>query len=307
MRFLDLGKVFFSIVLIYASVSLRALRWAFLLKPTRRVESMRLISPQFIGFTCVALFGSVGDLVRPYLLARRISAPVSSLLATYTIERAFDLGAVAAVFLVSQALAQSQQALEYSDTLIRVGGSSILAMLAILGMALLARKIGPRAADWTNRRLEPLSPRIAATAAAKIRLFCNGMHAVASVTDLLKISVVSLAIWGLIAEAFIQGVHAFVNTPALATLTFSQTMILVAASIGGSFVQFPVVGWFTQIAAMAVTMHVVLGVPIEPATACGALLLGSTFLFLIPAGLVCAYANGMTIQATIRMSNSMDT
>lgn len=306
LRFLSVPKVIIAIALIYASVSLRALRWAVLLRPTKKVESMRLVSSQFIGFTCVALFGSLGDLVRPCMLARRVSMPVSSLIATYTIERAFDLGAAAAVFLLSQVLAQSAQGTMYSHTLIRLGGVSVVAMLMIFAVAMLVRKTGTRIADWTERKLESLSPRLATIAASKIQLFTDGMHAVTSVQDLLKITAVSLMIWGLIAEAFFQVVHAFVKIPELSMLTFSQTMILVAASIGGSFVQFPVVGWFTQIAATAVTMHVLLGVPLEPATACGALLLASTFLFLIPAGLVFAYLNGFTIQSTLRMSSRMD-
>jgi glycosyltransferase 2 family protein len=97
-------------------------------------------------------------------------------------------------------------------------------------------------------------------------------------------------------------VQAFGHTPALAALTFPQTMLLVAASIGGSLVQLPVIGWFTQIAAMALTLHVVLNVPIEPATACGAVLLSATFLFLIPVGLLCAYLNGVTLTSTLRLS-----
>ena len=73
----------------------------------------------------------------------------------------------------------------------------------------------------------------------------------------------SLAMWGMIGVAYVQTAHAFVHTPELAELTFSRTMLLMAASIGGSLVQLPIIGWFTQIAVTAAAMHAFYGAPIE--------------------------------------------
>ena len=94
--------------------------------------------------------------------------------------------------------------------------------------------------------------------------------------------------WGLIGEAYVQTAHAFVATPQLAGLTYSRTMLLMGASIGGSLLQLPIIGWFTQIAVTAAAMHEFYDAPIEAATACGALLLFVTFLSIIPAGLIFA-------------------
>jgi hypothetical protein len=44
-------------------------------------------------------------------------------------------------------------------------------------------------------------------------------------------------------------------------------------------------------------MHEFYGAPIEAATACGALLLGVTFLSIIPAGLICARMGGVSLRA----------
>jgi hypothetical protein len=90
----------------------------------------------------------------------------------------------------------------------------------------------------------------------------------------------------MIGEAYVQTAHAFVQTPELAGLTFSRTMLLMAASIGGSALQLPIIGWFTQIAVTAAAMHGFFGAPIEAATACGAMLLVVTFICIIPTGLV---------------------
>ncbi len=102
--------------------------------------------------------------------------------------------------------------------------------------------------------------------------------------------------WGMIGGAYLETVHAFVDTPELAGLTYSRTMLLMAASIGGSLLQLPIMGWFTQIAVTAAAMHEFYGAPIEVATACGAMLLVVTFLCIIPIGLVYARVEGVSLQ-----------
>jgi hypothetical protein len=96
--------------------------------------------------------------------------------------------------------------------------------------------------------------------------------------------------------AYVETLHAFADTPQLATITFSRTMLLMGASIGGSLLQLPVIGWFTQIAVTAAAMHEFYGAPIEAATACGALLLVVTFLCIIPTGLVFARIEHVSLK-----------
>jgi hypothetical protein len=103
--------------------------------------------------------------------------------------------------------------------------------------------------------------------------------------------------WGLIGCAYLQTLHAFVTTPQLANITFSSTMLLMGASIGGSILQLPIIGWFTQIAVTAAAMNQFYGAPIEAATACGALLLFVTFLSIIPAGLIAARLNHISLKS----------
>jgi pheromone shutdown protein TraB len=100
----------------------------------------------------------------------------------------------------------------------------------------------------------------------------------------------------MIGGAYQQTAHAFVETPELAGLTYSRTMLLMAASIGGSLLQLPIIGWFTQIAVTATAMHTLYGAPIEVATACGAVLLVVTFICIIPTGLVYARIEHVSLK-----------
>src|SRR5215467_7861572 len=83
-----------AIALIYLAYVMRAIRWKIFLKPVRPHASWwKLISPTVVGFTGLALFGRPGEMIRPYLIARREDLPFSSQLAVWAIERIFDVGA----------------------------------------------------------------------------------------------------------------------------------------------------------------------------------------------------------------------
>jgi (2Fe-2S) ferredoxin len=116
--------------------------------------------------------------------------------------------------------------------------------------------------------------------------------------------VLSLAMWGMIGFAYLQTAHAFGNTPELSSLTFSRTMLLMAASIGGSLLQLPVIGWFTQIAVTATAMHTFYGAPIEAATACGAMLLLVTFLCIIPTGFIYSQVEHVSLKRVAQESEA---
>ncbi len=109
---------------------------------------------------------------------------------------------------------------------------------------------------------------------------------------------------GIIGFAYLETARAFVNTPELSGLTFSRTMLLMAASIGGSLLQLPIIGWFTQIAVTATAMHTFYGAPIEAATACGAVLLIVTFLCIIPTGFIYSQIEHVSLKKVAEESEA---
>ncbi|MEO6982316.1 MAG: lysylphosphatidylglycerol synthase transmembrane domain-containing protein, partial [Edaphobacter sp.] len=284
LRLVSWGHIAAGIALIYGTYWLRAVRWAVFLSPTKKVSAASLLGPQFIGFTAVALFGRLADLTRPYLVARRVSLPLSSQVAVYTIERMFDLGAAALIF--SGALAFTPRDLPHHEIFVRAGVISLAATLAIAIFAGVVRVAGGTVAGFARGTVGLLSKSAGESISTKILGFRDGLNALSSARDFGVVVLLSLTMWGMIGWAYVETAHAFVQTPELATLTFSHTMLLMAASIGGSLLQLPIIGWFTQIGVTAAAMHAFYGAPIEAATACGALLLLVTFLCIIPTGLV---------------------
>ncbi len=294
-----------GVSLIYASFWLRSTRWALFCRSLKRVRAVDLLGPQIVGFTAVSLFGRLADLVRPYLLARRMELSLSSQIAVYTVERMFDLGAAAVVF--SSALALTPPGMEHRDRFVKVGVASLGATLVLAVFAVLVRLHGDRVARSARRLLRRVSPRFADGVAEKVLEFQSGLRAVSTAGEFFLAALYSLLMWGMIGATYWQVAHAFARVPQLAGLSYSRTMLLMAVSVGGSLVQLPGVGWFTQIAALAAAMRGLYGASIEAATACAALLLLVTTLSIVPAGLVFASIEGVSLRGLARESKAAET
>jgi uncharacterized membrane protein YbhN (UPF0104 family) len=302
LRYVSVGHILAAIVLIYATYWLRAVRWAVFVSPTKKVPASALLGSQFIGFTAVALFGRLADLTRPYLVARRVGLSLSSQIAVYTIERMFDLGAAAVIF--SCALAFTPKNLPHHNEFVKAGELSLAATLAIAVFAGAVRAAGGAVAGVARRTVGLLSKSAGESIATKIDGFRHGLNALSSARDFGVVTVLSLAMWGMIGFAYLETAHAFVHTPELGSLTFSRTMLLMAASIGGSLLQLPIIGWFTQIAVTATAMHTFYGAPIEAATACGAVLLVVTFLCIIPTGFIYSQIEHVSLKRVAQESEA---
>jgi uncharacterized membrane protein YbhN (UPF0104 family) len=278
----------------YIGYWLRAWRWSVLLSPICTTTALQMLPSQLIGFTIVGLFGRFADLARPYLIARRLKTSVATQLAVYSIERAFDLAAAAIIF--SATLAFAPRSMPHHQAFARAGILSLAATLFLAAFALSLRFAGHRVADLATRLLKPISESFAHSAAARIQEFSHGLRIVSTLSEFLSALALSIIMWLVISVMYLSCAHAFRASPSLANLSFAATMLLLATSLGGSLLQLPIVGCFTQIAVLAATLHGFFNVPFETASACGAVILLISNLAVIPAGLIAARLEGITLR-----------
>ena len=116
----NLGKpphiyhLFHAVALIYLAYVMRAIRWKIFLRPVRpKASSWKLVAPTIIGFTGLALLGRPGELIRPYLIARREDLTFSSQLAVWAVERIFDIGAFTILLVLAAFFATAPKRLTY--------------------------------------------------------------------------------------------------------------------------------------------------------------------------------------------------
>lgn len=294
LRHVDWRPIAFGVGLVHSTYLARSARWAVLVRPTKQIGLLSTVTSQFIGFTAVALFGRLADLARPYLIAKKVELSLSSQIAVYTIERMFDLGSAAIIF--SAALAFTPRNMPHHEIFVRTGLYSLAGTLFLAVFALVVRAAGGTVAAFARGVLGRVSKGAAESISDKILEFRKGLNALSSFGEFAAVLAISLVMWGVIGLAYVETLHGFVDTPGLASISYSQTMLLMGASIGGSLLQLPIVGWFTQIALTAAAMRTFYGVPVESATACGAVLLAVLSLSILPTGLILAQMERISLK-----------
>jgi glycosyltransferase 2 family protein len=284
----DWTRIGVGIGLIWLAYVLRAVRWSIFLRPTKRISPFKLIGSMVIGFTGVALFGRLADLVRPYLVSRRTQIPLSAQIAVYTVERMFDMGSMALIFSTVLLFSPDRHTLPRPDLINKVALGGLLVAVFLALFTIFVRVSGKVVARVLGRAFGALSAGIGEQVEEKILGFRDGLNALGSVGDGVLVMVISLMHWSMIAFAYLETARAFVAEPILKNMHLAQCMLLMAASMGSSVITLPVVGWFTQIGLTTAAMQAFFKVPWEPALGCGAVLLLVTFLSVIPLGLVWA-------------------
>ena len=143
-------------VLAFASYLLRAERWRRLLRPVGRASFRATLRATVIGFAANTLLpGRLGELARPYVLARREHLSVAAVFATSVIERLLDLLVMCLVFSVLVTFVGPQASARSNDLLVALTTFALVAgLLAVAGFGImLGAAADPERAGRGARRL----------------------------------------------------------------------------------------------------------------------------------------------------------
>jgi uncharacterized protein (TIRG00374 family) len=177
----------------------RALRWQYLLAPIGRTHFSTAFQTTIIGFAASFLLPArPGEVLRPYLLAKREGLPPTACFATVILERFLDLVTVlllfgAFVLLVDPSSLSADPAL-YAR--VKTGGL-IAAAGAIVGLAVLFLLAGhpERLGAWALRLERVLPRRIAQIVAHLVEGFAQGLAVMRRPAHLLGSIVLSFPMW----------------------------------------------------------------------------------------------------------------
>jgi uncharacterized protein (TIRG00374 family) len=292
-----------GVLLIYFAYYLRAVRWKIFLRPVRKdISIWGLTPPTVIGFTGLALLGRPGELIRPYLIARHTNLSFASQVAVWAVERIFDVGGftvllVAGIFLPSKL----RMFVEAPTTpwevrhWVHLTGFFLMALVVcLLAGSVLMAYFGNHIARWVENRFSHLAENLGHRIAQKIREFTAGLDTIHGPFEFFQLAAVSVLMWWVIAVSYKEVTSAY-GAP-MAAMSTTKVLLLMGSSMIGSMVQLPGVGGGSQLATISAMDHVFHIVPKELAVSCGIMLWLVTFVAVVPAGLLLAHRERLSLR-----------
>ncbi len=294
-----------GLALTYLAYVLRAVRWRIFLKPVCETTTARMMAPQFIGFAALALLGRAGEMIRPYIIAKKERLTFTSQIAVWGVERIFDMGSFAVLLAVSL-ISPDVQSLPFYHHVITIHGIQLdlglrdaafvlmaLVIMLVLG-CVVVRRSGERVAQFLYNLFAGFAPKIAHHLREKVHSFSEGLKTIHDLGSALQLIVVSIFMWVLIAFSYYTITHAYPGE--LRSLTLPHQVVLMGSSMVGSMLQLPAVGGGSQLATISM-LHSGFGIEQELAVSCGMLIWVISFMSVIPTGLALARGEHLSIRA----------
>ncbi len=284
-----------TLALIYSTYLFRALRWREFLRPVKVASMENLLVGTIIGFGGLALLGRPGELVRPYIIAKKEDLSLTSQVAIWVLERIYDLAMVVVVVAASMLLwdqgavtsASARQAQMVSS--METAGATIL-LLSAAGIAVLAafRVYWRSWVPWLGRYMPArVRPRIEHMLAE----FGQGLGSLRSARAFLLGVLYTAAVWACISVAYYFVLKAF--GPPLSEFGFWTAVLIMGFAIAGSMLQVPGIGGGSQVFTI-VALTEIFHIRAEIATSAAIVLWLATFVAVVPPALLMVFREGLS-------------
>lgn len=299
----DLRLIGAAILVVWSQNLLRAMRWAVFLRPALRqsgqspIRWWNLAGSQFVGFAGLAIFGRIGELIRPLLVSRRTGLTFASQIAVVTVERVFDLGVFGAIFALTLLLSPTLRSLPYLGK----AGYTIGALTVAVGLFVASvRLAGELMARIAGSLVGIASKPAGAAVAEKILSFRHGLNVIDSAKDFALAVLLSISLWLVIIASYVLVLMAFPSP--VHDLTVGHVVVLMGFSIAGSAL--PIPGGGGAWAGIVLALTQLFQIPQELAASAGLILWLITNMSVIPVGLVFAKVEGISLGQMAKRSES---
>ncbi len=223
--------VYLPPIFLIAATSLyfRALRWGVLLQPFARVERRALFSATAIGFAANMLLPlRAGEVIRPWLLARKVRLSLAPVLATVAIERLFDMATLLLFFGVATLT------LPLPPEWKHYGWVFLGTFVGFLGVLIALQSAPDRTVGVLEGLLKPAPARISTPIVDALRQFADGLASLKSAAAIALAILYSLAVWLSLALSFGFGLLALdLPVPFVRGALSMTTFVAIAVSIPG--------------------------------------------------------------------------
>lgn len=298
----NLSLLLLAVAAIYVCYAIRALRWMQFSHVLGRTHFWNVYKATLMGFTCLFLLGRPGEPIRPVLIAKKDSLPVVGMFGIFFLERISDIAATAV--LAGVALALFQQSALVNERTVHllvfarsVGRALLYGLVVVVALLIYFRFQGARLLTDFLR-----NPRWRTGWREKIVVliegFSEGLQAIRSWMDLLLLTAYTALHWILVAFVYLWVLRAFGGK--LATLHFTDALLVLAFAMVGSVAQLPGVGGGAQ-ASTILVLTLIFGVEHEPAVAASVVVWLISFASCCLAGIPLMLSEGWSMGDLRRM------
>lgn len=293
----DVRWIIAGIVVTMQTYALRAWRWQVLLRPIGHARFRPAFRATVVGFAASFLMPArIGEVLRPYMLARHEGLDPAAAFATIIVERLLDLCTVLLLF--SFAIVASGVDVGYET---RTAGL-VIAAGSIIAMGLLAVLAGhpERLGRWAGRLTRWLPGRAAHLAETLVRTFTEGLKVMRSPGHLGLAILWSVPLWLSIALGITFTTWAFG-----VTLSFVGSFLVVGYLAVGVAAPTPgAAGGFHGMYLLALTQFFHAGADVAGAAAIVLHLVSFVPVTLL--GLVFMWQDGLTFGGLRQMKRAAD-
>ena len=291
-----------SLTTIFVNLSIRSLRWQYLLEPLGRASFRNAFRATAVGFAASSVLPArAGEVIRPYFLSRHERMSATGAFATIILERLLDTITVLAL-LASFVFVFGREVAVVNPAAFRVvkwaGATAGVAALGVL-IVLFLLAGDPARLGRSVARLERGLPSALAGAVARIaEKFATGLGAVRRPGRLLVALAWSFPLWLVIAT----GVWAVAMAFDLG-IPYTGSFLLIALLVIGVAVPTPgAIGGFHEAFRFGTTTFY--GTPNETAVAAALVLHAFSILPVLLLGLVFAAQAGLNVSGMRQMADT---
>jgi uncharacterized protein (TIRG00374 family) len=276
-----------------ATYLLRAFRWQYLLAPIGPTHFGTAFRTTVIGFAASFLLPArAGEVIRPYLLARREGLPPTAAFATIILERLLDLVTVLLLFTWFVFTSASRIVSGNPDQLARVKFGGVLAAAAALAavVVLFALAGHPERIGRAALRVERVLPAALARAVARfLQSFAEGLAVMRQPRRLLVALLLSVPLWLSLAAGIWMTTRAF-----HITLPFAASFLILTILVVGVAMPTPgAVGGFH--AAYQIAVQTFFAVPTDRAIGGAIVLHAISFMPVTILGIIFMAREGISL------------
>ncbi|MGV8056510.1 MAG: lysylphosphatidylglycerol synthase transmembrane domain-containing protein [Smithellaceae bacterium] len=187
---IQLGYVALFLIVAIVMQWLRSYRWGVILQPLEKIDQFSLFSVTSVGFLAIAAIPArIGELARPYLIAKKSSIKMSSALGTIIVERVLDSFSVLTIAVIVLFLNDLPSWMIKSSVLLLVLTLSMFCCIVVL---IWRREAALKIINWILRWLPG---KFANKIDELIHRFIDGFQIIVNIRLLLYLFFLSALIW----------------------------------------------------------------------------------------------------------------